>query len=134
MIIRTVRIVLSRMWTFVVCTFSLAVLALTGSCRSKKVVKAPDVEEVKPADEVVDEYIGGRKDNTLSPMLAQPGDSKTVKDMIQESNALKESLSRRMNSVVYGPPEVMKRLADEDAQLRHKIDSIDSEIKKARKK
>lgn len=67
-------------------------------------------------------------------MIVLPGDSKAVKDMIRESNTLKETLSRNMNAVIYGPPEVLQRRAAEDAQLRHQIDSIDNEINKARQK
>ena len=54
---RKLRIVLSKGWTLLVCSFSVAVLALTGSCRSKKVSKAPEpIDDPKAPDEVVDEY------------------------------------------------------------------------------
>lgn len=134
---RTLRIVISKGWTFLVCSLSVAFLALISSCRSKKVNKAPEVtepEEEKTTQVVAQEYISNRAGRNLSPMLELPGDSKAVREMIQESNALKETLSRSMNSVVYGPPEVLERHAAENAKIRHQIDSIDNEIMKARQK
>lgn len=129
---RKLRIVLSKGWTLLVCSFSVAVLALTGSCRSKKVSKAPEpIYDPKAPDEVVDEYTNS---NNLSPMASLPGDSQKVKDMIRESNALKEEMSNRMRSVIYGPPEVMQRRAAENQAMRNKIDSLDVEISKARQK
>lgn len=120
-----------------VCSLSVALVALMSSCRSKKVNKAPEVEEAQEentAQTVSQEYVNNRAGRNLSPMLELPGDSKAVKEMIQESNALKETLSRSMNSVVYGPPEVLERHAAENAKMRHQIDSIDNEIMKARQK
>ena len=130
------RIVLSRGWTLIVCSVSVAVLALCG-CRSKKVNKTPEVveeEEESTSQVVAQDYVNSRAGRSLSPILELPGDSKAVRDMIQESNALRETLSRSMNSVVYGPPEVMERRAAENEKMRHQIDSIDNEINKARQK
>lgn len=129
---RKFRIILSKGWTLLVCSFSVAVLALTGSCRSKKVSKVPElIDDPKASDEVVNDY--ANSDN-LSPMASLPGDSQHVKDMIKESNALKEEMSNRMRSVIYGPPEVMQRRAAENQAMRNKIDSLDTEINKARQK
>lgn len=129
---RKFRIILSKGWTLLVCSFSVAVLALTGSCRSKKVSKAPEpIDDPKASDEVVNDY--ANSDN-LSPMASLPGDSQYVKDMIKESNALREEMSNRMRSVIYGPPEVMQRRAAENQAMRNKIDSLDTEINKARQK
>jgi hypothetical protein len=131
---RKFRIVLSKGWTLLVCSLSVAVIALTG-CRSKKVSKTsePAPQESMPANEVVDEYISRRADN-LAPTPVLPNDSQNVKDMIKESNSLKEEVSGRMRSVIYGPPEVMQRRAAENEAMRHKIDSLDTEIRKARNK
>lgn len=131
------RIVISKGWSLLICSLSVALVALMSSCRSKKVNKAPEVEEAQEentAQTVSQEYVNNRAGRNLSPMLELPGDSKAVKEMIQESNALKETLSRSMNSVVYGPPEVLERHAAENAKMRHQIDSIDNEIMKARQK
>ena len=130
------RIVLSRGWTIVVCSFSVIVLAMMGSCRSKKVNKTDEplpVDE-EPAQEVVDDSVETRSGHTQVPILVLPTDSKEVKEMIQQVNTLKEELSDRMNSVIYGTPEVMQRRADQNRALRHQIDSLDNEIKKARRK
>ena len=91
-------------------------------------------EEESTSQVVAQDYVNSRAGRSLSPILELPGDSKVVRDMVQESNALRETLSRSMNSVVYGPPEVMERRAAENEQMRHQIDSIDNEIKKARQK
>lgn len=134
---RTLRIVISKGWTFLVCSFTVAFIALMSSCRSKKVNKAPEIEEAQEenaSQTVAQEYVNSRAGRSLSPMIELPGDSKAVKDMIRESNTLKETLSRSMNAVIYGPPEVLQRRAAENAQLRHQIDSIDNEINKARQK
>ena len=130
------RIVLSKGWTLIVCSVSVVVLALMGSCRSKKVNKTdePLPDEAEPAEEVVDEYVSTRSVHTQTPVLVLPSDSKNVKDMIEQVNELKQELSDRMNSIIYGTPEVMQRRADENNVLRHKIDSLDNEIKKARQK
>ena len=128
------RIAVSKVWTVILCSVSVAVLAMVSSCRSKKVSKTqePEPQDDDPA-ELIDEYIT-TKSGDLIPSVTLPGDSKTVKDMIKESNDLKETLSKRMNSVVYGPPEMMERRAAENREIRHKIDSLDTEIKKARQK
>ena len=134
---RTLRIVISKGWSLLICSLSVVVLALASSCRSKKVNKTPEVveeEEESTSQVVAQDYVNSRAGRSLSPILELPGDSKAVRDMIQESNALRETLSRSMNSVVYGPPEVMERRAAENAKMRHQIDSIDNEINKARKK
>lgn len=136
MIYRKFRIAFSKGWTLLLCSFSVAVLALATSCRSKKVTKAAEENPVEDTtSEVVDEpgttRAGGGE---LVPTLVLPSDSKAVRDMIEQSNDLKETLSKRMNSVIYGPPEVMQRRAAENAEMRHKIDSLDTEINKARKK
>ena len=131
---RKIKLFVSKGWTLIICSFSVAVLALMSSCRSKKVDKAPDVPDEDSSEEVMEGYSINRMGEGLTPMVALPGDSKAVKDMIQESNALKETLGRRMNSVIYGPPEVMERRAAENAEMRHKIDSIDARIRKERSK
>ena len=134
---RTLRIVVSKGWSLLVCSLSVAVLALASSCRSKKVNKTPEAveeEEENTSQVVAQDYVNSRAGRSLSPLLELPGDSKAVRDMIQESNALRETLSRSMNSVVYGPPEVMERRAAENEKMRHQIDSIDNEINKARQK
>ncbi len=130
---RKIKLFVSKGWTLIICSFSVAVLALMSSCRSKKVDKAPDVPDEDPSEEIMEESVISRTSG-LNPMIALPSDSKAVRDMIEESNALKETLGRWMNSVVYGPPEVMERRAAENAEMRHKIDSIDARIRKERGK
>ncbi|MBR5159581.1 MAG: hypothetical protein IKW84_08380 [Bacteroidaceae bacterium] len=129
------RIVLSKGWTLLVCTFSVAVLALTVSCRSKKVNKQaePEPSGDEPPREAEDVNIRRSADD-LAPMLTLPGDSKEVKDMINQVNSLKDELSGRMSSVIYGPPEVMQRRAQENRDMRARIDSLSNEINKARNK
>ena len=129
---RKIKLFVSKGWALLVCSFSVAVLALMSSCRSKKVDKAPDVPDEDSSEEVMDGFIVSRMGEGLTPMVALPGDSKAVRDMIEESNSLKETLGRRMNSLIYGPPEMMERRAAENEQMRHKIDSIDAKVKKER--
>ena len=119
-----------------VCSLSIAVLTLMGSCRSKKALKTPEPvpDQEQPAEEVVDEYVTTRSGDAQKPAVVLPSDSKKVKEMVQEVNALKNELSDRMNTIIYGTPEVMQRRADENRALRHQIDSLDNEIKKARQK
>ncbi|MCQ2068246.1 MAG: hypothetical protein MJY68_03980 [Bacteroidaceae bacterium] len=126
------RIVLSKGWTLLVCSVSVAVIALMGSCRSKKATKTqePVLNDDQPAEEVVE----SRSGNDLSPTLTLPGDSKEVKEMIQQVNSLKDELSGRMNSVIYGTPEIMQRRAEENRLMRNQIDSLNNEIKRARQK
>ena len=130
------RIYISKGWTLIVCSVSIFVLALMSSCRSKKVAKTPEpvVEETPQPQEVVDESDSRSLVRAQAPAVSLPNDSKEVKEMILEVNALKNELSSRMNSVIYGTPEVMQRRAEENRALRHQIDSIDNEINKARKK
>ena len=130
---RKIKLFVSKGWTLIICSFSVAVLALMSSCRSKKVDKAPDVPDDDSSEEIMEGTVISRMSG-LNPMISLPSDSKAVRDMIEESNALKETLGRRMNSVVYGPPEVMERRAAENAEMRHKIDSIDARIRKERGK
>ena len=54
--------------------------------------------------------------------------------MIKQVNSLKKDLSDRMNSVIYGTPEVMQRRAQENRAMRARIDSLDNVINKARLK
>ncbi len=108
-----------------------------GSCRSKKVNKSPEPEPDASAPkqaEVVDEYIATRAGANMYPSAIMPGDSKEVKGMVEEMNTIKDELNKRMNSVIYGTPEVMKRRAKENDAMRHKIDSLQNEITKARRK
>lgn len=130
------RIALSKGWTLVVCSFSVMILAFMGSCKSKKVTKSDEPEEVGdvPAEEMVDEYASTRADNRLSPIIVMPDDSKEVREMINQVNNLKKEMSDRMNSVIYGTPEVMQRRAQENKAMRAEIDSLDNEINKARQK
>jgi len=123
---------LSKGWTLLVCSVSVAVIALMGSCRSKKATKTqePVLNDDQPSEEVVEPRSG----NDLSPTLTLPGDSKEVKEMIQQVNSLKDELSGRMNSVIYGTPEIMQRRAEENRLMRNQIDSLNNEIQKARQK
>ena len=129
------RIVLSKGWTLLVCSLSVAVLALNVSCRSKKVNKQAEPE---PADDQPSQNTEGvltrRMADDMAPMVTLPSDSKEVKDMIRQVNSLKDELSGRMNSVIYGPPELMTRRALENSDMRARIDSLSNEINKARKK
>lgn len=136
MAFRKFRIVLSKGWTMLLCSASVVVLALAG-CRSKKATKSQQVEpeNESPSTKAVNEVVEqGKRDNRLTPSVALPGDSKAVRDLIQESNDLKETLNKRLNSVIYGSPEALQRRARENEQMRHKIDSLDVEISKARQK
>ena len=129
------RIVLSKGWTLLVCSLSVAAVALTVSCRSKKVNKPAEPE---PADNQPSQNTEGtltrRLADDTAPMATLPGDSKEVKDMIEQVNSLKDELSVRMNSLIYGPPEVLQRRALENTEMRARIDSLSNEINKARKK
>ena len=135
MVYRKFRIVLSKGWTVLICSVSIAVLALMSSCRSKKVPKTAEAVEEEPQTEEVDDFsYNSTETGAPAPVVALPGDSKEVKEMIQESNAIRNELTDRMNTVIYGTPEVMKRRAEENRIMREKIDSISIEINKARKK
>lgn len=129
------RIVLSRGWTLIVCSVSVAVLALSG-CRSKKVNKTVEVDSVEdnPATNVMDDSATPSSTTDMAPIVVLPGDSKKTKEMIQQVNTLKDELSGRMNTVIYGPPEVMQRRAEENRVKRAQIDSLTNEINKARQK
>lgn len=108
-------------------------MTLASSCRSKKVTRnRQEAERPEDKTEIADVPAARRAGNNLTPSVIMPGDTPKIKDMIRESNELKETLSRRMNSVIYGSPEALRRRAAENAEMRHKIDSIDAEIGKAR--
>lgn len=128
------RIALSRGWTMIVCSLSVVALTITG-CRSKKVNKTAqeDLSEA-PLQEELDEQVASSSRTDMAPIVVLPGDSKETKAMIEQVNSLKQTLSGRMNSVIYGPPEVMQRRAEENRQMRAQIDSLSNEINKARKK
>lgn len=128
------RIFLSKGWSLIVCSLSVAVIALMASCRSKKVNKTAQTDPVEeePVEAVTDNEDSSQ--TSLAPVMVMPSDSKEVKEMIQEVNTLKDDLSNRMNSIIYGPPEVMQRRAQENRIMREKIDSISNEINKARRK
>ena len=124
---------MSKGWTLLVCSLSIAVLALMSSCRSKKLNKSaePDPVEEEQTDQDAD-YPGSVNDYT--PMATLPGDSKEVRKKIEEVNTLKDELSTRMNTVIYGPPAVMERRARENSEMREKIDRLSKEINDSRKK
>ena len=129
---RKFRIVLSKGWTYMICSLSVAVLALVG-CRSKKVAQEQQEPELpQDATDASDEY--QTRANSLAQTLILPSDSKEVQAMIKQVNSLKKDLSDRMNSVIYGTPEVMQRRAQENRALRARIDSLDNVISKARLK
>ncbi len=129
---RKFRIVLSKGWTYMICSLSVAVLALVG-CRSKKVAQQQQEPELpQDAADASDEY--QTRANSLAQTLILPSDSKEVQAMIKQVNSLKKDLSDRMNSVIYGTPEVMQRRAQENRALRARIDSLDNVISKARLK
>ena len=129
---RKFRIALSKGWTYMICSLSVAVLALVG-CRSKKVAQQQQEPELpQDAADASDEY--QTRANSLAQTLILPSDSKEVQAMIKQVNSLKKDLSDRMNSVIYGTPEVMQRRAQENRALRARIDSIDNVISKARLK
>ena len=129
------RIVLSKGWTLLVCSLSVATLALTVSCRSKKVNKTAEPEPSADLPAQGAEDVNTRRSaDDLAPMLVLPSDSKEVKEMIKEVNSMKDELSGRMSSIIYGPPEVMQRRAQENREMRARIDSLSNEINKARKK
>ena len=128
------RIALSRGWTMIVCSLSVVALTITG-CRSKKVNKTAqeDLAEAPLQEELDDQAASGSRTD-MAPIVVLPGDSKETKAMIEQVNSLKDELSGRMNSVIYGPPEVMQRRAEENRQMRAQIDSLSNEINKARRK
>lgn len=130
------RLFLAKGWTLLVCSVSVAVIALLGSCRSKKINKSAEdaFSTDKPADESVDEFASSRSANGLVPVAELPSDSKEVKEMIRQVNNLKKEMSDRMNSVIYGTPEIMQRRAEENNMMMHQIDSLDNAIRKARQK
>ena len=129
---RKFRIVLSKGWTYMICSLSVAVLALVG-CRSKKVAQQQQEPELpQDAADASDEY--QTRANSLAQTVILPSDSKEVQPMIKQVNSLKKDLSDRMNSVIYGTPEVMQRRAQENRALRARIDSLDNVISKARLK
>ena len=127
------RIVLSKGWTLLVCSLSVALLALMSSCRSKKVNKSaePDPVEEELTDQDAD--IPGSSDD-YTPMATLPGDSKEVKAKIEEINSLKSEMNARMNVVIYGPPDVMERRARENREMREKIDHLSKEVNDSRSK
>lgn len=130
---RKFRIALSKGWTYMICSLSVAVLALVG-CRSKKVAQQQqEPEPLQDSADVVDEEVSTRS-GSLTQTMILPGDSKEVQEMIRQVNSLKKDLSDRMNSVIYGTPEVMQRRAQENRALRARIDSLDNVISKARLK
>ena len=102
------RIILSRAWAVAVCSVGVALVALLGACRSKKAV-ATDREDVK-----------------VDPQ-------ERIREMQIKSDSLKQELDRRSRALIYGPPEVMQRRADENRRMREQADSLDSEIDKLRK-
>ncbi len=123
---------LSKGWTYMICSLSVAVLALVG-CRSKKVAQQQQEPELpQDAADASDEY--QTRANSLAQTVILPSDSKEVQAMIKQVNSLKKDLSDRMNSVIYGTPEVMQRRAQENRALRARIDSLDNVISKARLK
>ena len=123
---------LSKGWTYMICSLSVAVLALVG-CRSKKVAQHQQEPELpQDAADASDEY--QTRANSLAQTVILPSDSKEVQAMIKQVNSLKKDLSDRMNSVIYGTPEVMQRRAQENRALRARIDSLDNVISKARLK
>ena len=123
---------LSKGWTYMICSLSVAVLALVG-CRSKKVAQQQQEPELpQDAADASDEY--QTRANSLAQTVILPSDSKEVQPMIKQVNSLKKDLSDRMNSVIYGTPEVMQRRAQENRALRARIDSLDNVISKARLK
>lgn len=129
---RKFRIALSKGWTYMICSLSVAVLALVG-CRSKKVAQQQQEPELpQDAADASDEY--QTRANSLAQTVILPSDSKEVQAMIKQVNSLKKDLSDRMNSVIYGTPEVMQRRAQENRALRARIDSLDNVISKARLK
>jgi hypothetical protein len=130
---RKFKIALSKGWTYMICSLSVAVLALVG-CRSKKVAQEQqEPEPLQDSADVVDEEVSTRS-GSLTQTMILPGDSKEVQEMIRQVNSLKKDLSDRMNSVIYGTPEVMQRRAQENRALRARIDSLDNVISKARLK
>lgn len=129
---RKFRITLSKGWTYMICSLSVAVLALVG-CRSKKELQTQQKPEPsQDAADAFDEY--QTRANSLAQTLILPSDSKEVQAMIKQVNSLKKDLSDRMNSVIYGTPEVMQRRAQENRAMRARIDSLDNVINKARLK
>lgn len=129
------KIALSKGWALIVCSLSVVVLAITG-CRSKKANKTvqENFNEDVPLEEALDETLVSRSRTDMVPIAELSGDSKETKAMIQQVNTLKKELSDRMNSVIYGPPEVMQRRAEENRQMRAQIDSLSNEINKSRQK
>lgn len=124
------RIVLSKGWTLLVCSLSVAILALMSSCRSKKLNKS-----VEPVEEQNDQDVDAPGSaNDYTPMATLPGDSKDVRAKIDQVNALKGELSSRMNTVIYGPPDVMERRARENNEMREKIEKLSKEINSSRQK
>ncbi|MBR3936915.1 MAG: hypothetical protein IKJ66_03165 [Bacteroidaceae bacterium] len=129
---RKFKIALSKGWTYMICSLSVAVLALVG-CRSKKELQTQqNPEPSQDAADTSDEY--QTRANSLAQTLILPSDSKEVQAMIKQVNSLKKDLSDRMNSVIYGTPEVMQRRAQENRAMRARIDSLDNVINKARLK
>lgn len=127
---RKFKIALSKGWTLLVCSISVVVLTLTVSCRSKKVTKTPEVKiDENKMKEIVEDFNSKRDENRMKPIVALSNDSQAVKEMIEQTNSLKETLSRRMNSVIYGAPEVLERRARENNEMRRQIDSIDLKIR-----
>ena len=55
---------------------------------------------------------------------------KVVKERIAE---LKEELSQREMSCVYGPPEIIERFGRETGEMRAELDSLEKELERLKK-
>lgn len=99
---RNIRIVFTKGLALLVYFFTVVFLAC--SCRSKKVDKSSETNQVF--------------------------DAQTLDEMILRSDSLKKELENRSRALIYGTPEVMQRRAAENEAMRHEIDSLDNEIKK----
>jgi hypothetical protein len=101
---------LTKVWALAVCSVSVLTVTLLGSCRSKKTVVA-DGSVVSSVDE-----------------------QQRLRDMVIQSDSIRKVLDQRSRALMYGPPDLMERRAQENLRMRAQIDSLDAEIERINKK
>lgn len=155
------RILLSKAGTWMIYSASVAIVVLTGACRStKRLQKTDSQESLKDRDQkdyssktldfryfeglaVPDERLleirvmygvppVERNQESLMEKADQPASAKaaarptgTYRDSLRaERDSLRRTLNMTRNLVIYGPPEMIKKVGKELQEASDRVDSI----------
>lgn len=110
---KKVLVKLSKCWSAILCTVSVAILAIFGGCKSSE--KAQGNDNPMPGQ---------------PPVETKAERNARIKTMQHEADSLRNVLFQRQHTVIYGSPEMLKQRGEQNSAMSARIRELEDEIEK----